>query len=538
MWRLRTIASRFLLAVLGILLATVLIGGYLQVQLTKKTFDKQYEDRARAVADVAAQIPQITAAVAAGDPSHLIDAVASRIAKSSGASYVVVTDRTGLRYSHPKPALIGKHLEEPVAVLDGKDHVGIDHGSLGRSANGKAPIFDASGRVIGQVSVGIVETRMAAAIRQQIAAIALYSAIALGIGVFVALVMARALKRTTFGLEPAEIGSLLQDREAMLHGIREGVIGFDAKQRITIINDEARRLLGLTDTVIGRPADEVVPPGRLLDLLTGRSEGSDQAILTDDFLLVANRNSVVVAGRDVGSVVTLRDRTELESLVRELHATTGLANALRAQEHEFTNRLHVIAGLIDLGEFDEATRFATAVTRHSLASSEDLRARIGPPVVAALLLAKLTVAAERDIELVITSSSHLDGADHDAQSLMTIIGNLIDNAMEAVAEQPAPRLVTVTLANDEGIRISVSDNGPGITAETVDAIFMDGYSTKSSRGQARRGLGLALVQRLVRRAGGTITVSSEGGARFEVSLPVRTPTSAVGRPRPVKERAG
>ncbi|MDQ2751270.1 MAG: sensor histidine kinase [Actinomycetota bacterium] len=521
MWRLRTIASRFLLAVLGILLATVLIGGSLQVQLTKRTFDKQYEDRARAVADVAAQIPQIAAAVAAGDPSHIIDAVANRVAKSSGASYVVVTDRTGLRFSHPNAALIGQHLEEPVAVLDGKDHVGIDHGSLGRSANGKAPIFDASGGVIGQVSVGIVETRMAAAIRQQIAAIALYSAIALGIGVFVALVMARALKRTTFGLEPAEIGSLLQDREAMLHGIREGVIGFDAKQRITIINDEARRLLGLTDTLIGRPVYEVVPPGRLLDLLTGRSEGSDQVILTDDSLLVANRNSVVVAGRDVGSVVTLRDRTELESLVRELHATTGLANALRAQEHEFTNRLHVIAGLIDLGEFDEATRFATNVTRHNLVSAEDLRARISPPVLAALLLAKLTVAAERDIELLITPSSRLESADHDAQGLMTIVGNLIDNAMEAVGDQPAPRLVTVTLANDEGIRISVSDNGPGIAPDTVDAIFMDGYSTKSSRGQARRGLGLALVQRLVRRAGGVITVSSEEGARFEVSIPVR-----------------
>lgn len=537
MWRLKTIASRFLLAVVGILLATVLIGGYLQVQLTKRTFDKQYEDRARAVADVVAEIPQIRTAVAAGDPTQVIPPVASRIEKTSGASYVVITERTGLRFSHPNPALIGKRLEEPVAVLDGKDHVGIDHGSLGRSANGKAPIFDASGHVIGQVSVGIVETRVAGAVRQQIAAIALYSALALGIGVLVALVMARALKRTTFGLEPSEIGSLLQDREAMLHGIREGVIGFDAKDRVTIINDEARRLLGLAGTVIGQPVDELVPPGRLRDVLTGRGAGTDREILTDDSLLVANRNPVIVGGRDVGSVVTLRDRTELESLVRELHATTGLANALRAQEHEFTNRLHVIAGLIDLGDFDEAARFITTVTRNNLASSEDLRARIGPPVVAALLLAKLTVAAERDIDLVITPSSRLDGSDHDAQTLMTIIGNLIDNAMDAVADQPAPRTVNVTLDNEDGIRISVWDNGPGVAPETVEAIFMDGYSTKSSRGQARRGLGLALVQRLVRRAGGTITVATERGARFDVWLPVREPTGASYRPTSGAERA-
>lgn len=519
MSRLKTIAARSLLAVVGILLVTVVLGGFLDVQLTKRTFDRQYEDRARAVANVVAQVPLIAAAVLDGDPQHLIDPLANRMASASGASYVVVTDRTGLRFSHPNPALVGKRLEEPVAVLDGKDHVGIDNGSLGRSANGKAPVFDATGKVIGQVSVGIVETRVAAAVRQQITEIATYSAIALGVGVLVALIMARALKRSTFGLEPSEIGSLLQDREAMLHGIREGVIGLDTKQRITIVNDEARRLLGLTGSVVGRSVTDVLPVGRLQDVLTGYSEGADQSILTDDALLVVNRNPVVVAGRDVGSVATLRDRTELEALVRELHATTGLANALRAQEHEFTNRMHVIAGLIDNGDFDEAARFATVVTSHDLVSAEDVRARVGPPVVAALLIAKLTVAAEREIDLVITPSSRLDVANVDAQSLMTIIGNLVDNAMEAVATQPAPRAVIVDLDDQDDVRITVSDNGPGIAADDIDAVFWDGFSTKSARGGLRRGLGLALVQRLVHRAGGTITVRSAQGATFEVRLP-------------------
>jgi two-component system CitB family sensor kinase len=365
--------------------------------------------------------------------------------------------------------------------------------------------------------------------------IVLYSALALGVGVLVTLAMTRALRRATFGLAPSEIGSLLQDREAMLHGIREGVIGFDAKQRITLINDEARRLMRLSGTVIGRSVDEVFPPGRLRDVLAGDADGPDQAILTDDALLVVNRNPVVVAGRDVGSVVTLRDRTELESLMRELHTMTGLASALRAQEHEFTNRLHVIAGLIDLGEYDEVGRFVTSVAQNHLASAEDLRARIAPPVVAALLLAKLSVAAEREIDLVISAASHLDVPDSEAQNLMTIIGNLIDNAIEAVAPQPAPRTITVHLQGDGEILIVVSDNGPGIPSDVIDAIFEDGYSTKSPRGQSRRGLGLALVQRLVHRAGGTVTVSSEHGARFEVRMPlpgrpaVREPIAAEGR---------
>ncbi|MDT4913917.1 MAG: two-component system, CitB family, sensor kinase [Pseudonocardiales bacterium] len=520
MWRLKTLASRILLAVLAILLATVIIGGVLDVQLTKRTFDRQYEDRAVSVANVVAQIPQIRTALVAGDPKHVIAPMASRIAKSSGASYVVVTDRAGIRYSHPNPALIGKKLEEPVAALDGRDHVGIDHGSLGRSANGKAPILDASGAVIGQVSVGIVEARMAAAVRDQTAAIALYSALALGVGVLVTLLMTRALRRATFGLAPSEIGSLLQDREAMLHGIREGVIGFDAKKRITLINNEARRLMRLSGTVIGRAVDEVFPPGRLRDVLDGHADGPDQAVLTDDSLLVVNRNPVVVAGRDVGSVVTLRDRTELESLVRELHTMTGLASALRAQEHEFTNRLHVIAGLMDLGEYEEAGRFVETIAQNHLVSAEDLRARIAPPVVAALLLAKLSVAAEREIDLVVTSSSHLDLPDSEAQNVMTIVGNLIDNAIDATASIPAPRTISVHLEGEDEIVIVVSDNGPGIPADTIGEIFEDGYSTKSPRGQSRRGLGLALVQRLVHRAGGTVTVTSEPGARFEVRMPL------------------
>ncbi len=537
MWGMRTLASQILGGVLLILLATVVVGGTLDVRLTQRTFDKQYEDRARSVANVVAEIPQVQSAVPAGDPTHLIPALANRIARSSGASYVVVTNTGGMRFSHPNPQLIGQRLEEPVAVLDGRDHVGIDHGSLGRSANGKAPIFSSAGAVVGQVSVGIVEARVAEAVRAQILVIVLYSTIALVVGALVALAMTQALRRATFGLQPAEIGSLLQDREAMLHGIREGVIGFDAKQRITLINDEARRLMHLAGSLVGRSVADVFGPGRLRDLLDGHAQGRDQTVLTEDSLLVVNRSPVVVAGRDVGSVVTLRDRTELESLVRELHAVTGLVSALRAQEHEFTNRLHVIAGLVDLGEFDEASRFATTVTQNHLASAEDLRARIAPSVLAALILAKIAVAAEREIDLVVTHTSHLDVDEGHAETLMTIVGNLVDNAMDAVASQPSPRTVTVELQDEADILIVVRDNGPGIHADIVDEIFVDGYSTKSPRGQSSRGLGLALVQRIVRRSEGTITVSAQQGARFEIRLPLparrntdRVPVTGAGVP--------
>ncbi|MEO9236621.1 MAG: sensor histidine kinase [Jatrophihabitantaceae bacterium] len=519
MWRLRTLASQILLGILGILLATVAVGGGLYIHQTRQVLDQQYEERARITAAIVAEMPQLQLSLANRDPARTIQRLAQSVIASSGATYVVVTDRAGLRYSHPNPALIGQRLEEPVAALDGQDHVGIDHGSLGRSANGKAPIFDSRHQVIGQVSVGILETEVASKLHEQVEAILVYSMIALAIGAAVALLMSRAVKRVTFGLELREITSLLQEREAMLHGIREGVLGFDAHQRLSLINNEARKLLALTGNIVGKSLDELFGPGRLRDLLSGAAPGSDESVITADSLLVVNRREVVLAGRNVGCVVTLRDRTELEALVRRMNAVTGLASALRAQEHEFTNRLHVIAGLLDLGEKEEARDYLALITRDQLASAEDLRARIAPPVVAALLLAKLSVAAERGIVLQISENSQFDAPAELAQILMTVIGNLVDNALDAVSELASQRLVQVELDDADGLRIVVSDNGPGVPADTIERIFTDGYSTKPPRGELRRGIGLALVQRLVQRAGGSISVSSGPHARFEVRLP-------------------
>jgi two-component system CitB family sensor kinase len=279
-------------------------------------------------------------------------------------------------------------------------------------------------------------------------------------------------------------------------------------------------LLGISGNAAGKRIEDLLPAGRLRDVLAGDTDGADQVVLTDESLLVANRTPVVLGGRSIGNVVTLRDRTELEALLRRMNAVTGLANALRAQEHEFTNRLHVIAGLLDLGDAEEARQYLADITRNQLASAEDLRARISPPVVAALLLAKLAIASEREITLSITEDSHLDAPSSSAQSLMTIIGNLVDNALDAVAAQPGARIVSVQLRDDDEVLIVVTDNGPGVPAAAIEEIFTDGYSTKTPRGDLRRGIGLALVRRLVHRAGGSIDVTPGPGARFEVRLPI------------------
>ncbi|MCI0141312.1 sensor histidine kinase [Arthrobacter bambusae] len=518
-WKARPLASQILVWLLCILFVTVTLGALLYTQISNQTLEDQYRLRALGIATTVAQMPEIVTSLGNGDPTHSIQAIASKVQSQAQPDYVVVTDRKGVRYSHPNPNLIGQTLEEPVAVLDGQTHVGIDKGSLGDSVNAKAPVRAADGTVVGQVSVGILETTESSELTKQVLLIAGYSAVVLVISAMGSALLARRIKRVTFDLEPVEIASLLQEREALLHGIREAMIGFDDDGRVTVINSEARSLLHLEENVLGEKIEDLLPAGRLRSLLTGQISGTDQIVITEDALLVVNRMSVALAGRSIGSVVTLRDRTEVEGLVRDLRSVEGLMEALRAQEHEYANRLHVVDGLLELGDVDQARNFVSRISDTSRSLGEGLRSRIEPPELAALLLAKITVAAEQDVTISVTDDSQLRQPFLETQALLTIVGNLLDNAVEILAEQPTPREVSIQLDDSSGIFICVTDNGPGVPAELVGTITADGFTTKEPRPGMRRGIGLALVSRIVHRAGGTMDVFPGPGGRFEIWLP-------------------
>ncbi len=519
-----TLASRILIAVLGIVVITMALGFGLYASLARSTADSNARVRASDIASAVGDMSVVSKALASGDPRGVIRGIADKVVRDTGAAYVVVIGANGLRYSHPNPALIGEPIEEKVVALDGRTHTGVDNGSLGRSANARVPIRDSRGKPIGEVSVGILETNVAAQLDQVLVAAILYTALALAVGVAASLILARAIKRVTFGLEPAEIVALVQEREATLHGIREGVIAFDTQGRVNVLNDEARRLLGLTEATVGQRLDDLVAPGRLKDILSGAVSDADAVAVTDENLLVINRMPVTVAGRETGWVVTIRDRTEMEALLRQLDSVESITNALRAQEHEFSNRLHALSVLLELGEIDEATAYAGQLTARATLLADDVRAQIGPPVVAALLLAKMTVAAERGVEVKLDPQSRLLTSVGDQTALLTVLGNLVDNAVDAVAGGPSerrPRQVMVhILETDLEVSLSVSDTGPGIPSDRLEQVFLDGYSTKAPRGGLYRGVGLALVHRLVVRAGGSIVVTSEAGARFDVRLPL------------------
>ncbi len=387
----------------------------------------------------------------------------------------------------------------------------------------RAPIREPSGRVLGEVVLGLPASWRGG--REPIPATpaAEAAAIALGIGLVGSAALARWLRAQTLGLELDELTELLQEQQATLYGIREGVVGLDDAGKVRFVNDEARRLLGLPHRCLRRPLAVLVPGGRLREFVAGGMAGEDLMVVHRDRVLVVNRIQVRVEGQPLGWVVTIVDRTESESLLRELDGTLGLTEALRAQAHDFSNRLHTLVGLVELGEYDEAVRFGTELQMTDTEVSDaSEREGVGHPLVAALLLAKKAVARERQVSLRVGAATSVHGELLHPTDLVTVIGNLVDNAIDATRDRDPAWVEVVLRSQGTDLEITVADSGGGVPPQLRSKIFVDGYSTKSSPAGMRRGLGLAVLHQLVRRRGGEVTVGSDlrsGGASFTVSLP-------------------
>ncbi|MGR8007792.1 ATP-binding protein [Streptomyces hypolithicus] len=496
-------------------LATGLFLAPLSAQL-----DQEAMRRALAIAQTTAAQPRLASALneSGPAPSGPVQAEADRIRRSTGAEYVVIMDERGIRWSHPDARRIGRVVStDPSEVLAGREVMEIDDGTLGRSARGKVPLRGPEGEITGAVSVGIAYDSVRARLLAAIPGLLAYAGGALAVGAVAAYLISRRLQRQTHDLAFSDISALLAEREAMLHGIREGVVALDAQGRIRLMNDEAQRLLGLGAEATGRALDEMLGEGRTADVLAGRVTGDDLLTVRGRRVLVTNR----MPTDDGGAVATLRDRTELEQLGRELDSTRGLIDALRAQDHEHANRMHTLLGLLELGMYEDAVAFVTEVAEVHRATAEQITERIHDPLLAALLVGKATVAAERGVTLRLADSALLPDRLVDPRGLVTVVGNLVDNALDASAGSADARIEVELRAQGRTVELRVSDSGPGVPADQRDVIFTEGWSTKELPAHGRRGLGLAMVRRLAERHGGSARVGegAGGGAEFSVVLP-------------------
>ncbi|EFL38687.1 MULTISPECIES: sensor histidine kinase [Streptomyces] len=516
----RRVFSQVLLMQLAIAAGVAVLATGLFLAPLGDQLDDQAMRRALAIAQTTAQQPQLVRDLRSTEPSPdgPVQREAERIREATGAEYVVVLDRRGVRWSHTDPRRIGGTVStDPGEALAGHDVMEIDDGTLGRSARGKVPLRDDTGEIVGAVSVGIAYDSVRARLIHAIPGLFAYAGGALAVGALAAWLISRRVQRQTRDLAFSDIAALLAEREAMLHGIREGVVALDRAGRVRLLNDEAQRLLGIGEEAVGRSPDDALGEGRTADVLAGRVTGTDLLTVRGRRVLVANR----MPTDDGGAVATLRDRTELDRLGRELDSTRGLIDALRAQDHEHANRMHTLLGLLELEMYDDAVEFVGEVVGDHRATSEQVTEKIRDPLLAALLVGKATVAAERGVALWVSDRTRLPDRLIDPRGLVTVVGNLVDNALDAVAGTPHARVEVELRAEGRTAVLVVRDTGPGIPPERRELIFTEGWSTKEPPAHRERGIGLPLVRRLAERQGGSARVAEAdgGGAEFTVVLP-------------------
>ncbi|MFG3132788.1 ATP-binding protein [Streptomyces tendae] len=516
----RRVFSQVLLMQLAIAAGVTVLATGLFLAPLGDQLDDQAMRRALAIAQTTAQQPQVVRDLRTTRPTANgpVQREAERVREATKAEYVVVMDRQGVRWSHTDPERIGEVVStDPGQALAGREVMEIDDGTLGRSARGKVPLRDGDGEIVGAVSVGIAYDSVRARLIHAIPGLFAYAGGALAVGALASWIISRRVQRQTRDLAFSDIAGLLAEREAMLHGIREGVVALDRGGRVRLLNDEAQRLLGIGAEAVGRSPVEALGAGRTADVLAGRVTGTDLLTVRGRRVLVANR----MPTDDGGAVATLRDRTELEQLGRELDSTRGLIDALRAQDHEHANRMHTLLGLLELEMYDDAVEFVGEVVGDHRVTAEQITERIQDPLLAALLVGKATVAAERGVALWVSDRTRLPDRLVDPRGLVTIVGNLVDNALDAVAGTPHARVEVELRARGRAATLTVRDTGPGIPVDHRELVFTEGWSTKEPPAHRERGIGLPLVRRLAERQGGSATVGEAygGGAEFVVVLP-------------------
>ena len=492
--------------------------------------DRRGEDAARDrvldIAETVAANPLVISQARVADPTPVLQPYAERVRTRTGVDFVVVMAPDRTRWTHPNADQIGKKFLGNIArALAGQAFTETYTGTLGASVRSVAPVR-AGGKVIALVSVGITTDALRRQLARQLpfllGAVVLFLAVALS----GALLVSRRIRRQTRGADADTLAGMFSSHEAVLHSIREGLVVIDRSGRVELVNDEARRLLGLGEQLEGTAARELPIADELRTLLGSGRRAVDELYLAGERVVVVNQQPADWGGTAYGTVATLRDRTELEALTGQLDTTRALAESLRSQAHESANRLHTMIVLVETGRVEQAVTYATSQLELSQALTDQVMGKVDEPVLAALLLGKTAQAAERRVQLELDASGELAGIGIDAGDLVTVVGNLVDNAVDASADHDGARRVTVALrAQDGQLLIEVSDSGPGLPADSVRDAFSRGWTTKPSTAIGGRGLGLALVSEVVRRHDGTVSVTAgpDGGACLSVRLPIPLP---------------
>ena len=521
-----TLAGQFLALQVSVLLVALAVASVVALRQGEADFRDERGAPLRAAAQDLANLEVVREQVTARPVPASMSALAQQFQDRAEATSVLVTGLDGQVLFGARPNDAGEeislHTETGERVrtwtgdldVDGEHSIAVQVPLYAPDVPGEQP------RLVGFVMVADTYPSVADRARELLPDLVTFLGIGLGLGLLGAWLLARLIKRRTRGLEPAEIAALADQREALLHSIREGVIAVGTDGTVTVLSDSARELVGLPEAAVGRRIDDLdLEPG-LRAALMGDDEVQDRVLVLSGRVVVLNRNRVVDRGRPVGTVTTLRDRTELMAMQSELTARESITETLRAQTHEFNNQLHTISGLVQLEEYDEVSRVIGALTRRRAEINEAVTKQVQDPAVAALMIAKVSLAAERGVEIALTDADPVPRLDPELSAdVGTVLGNLVDNAVDATVAAGGDR-IDVRLALESGeVVVRVADTGAGVPEESQGDVFRRGFTTKTGDAIGR-GVGLALVQVVCERRGGHVSVHNDAGAVFTAVLPV------------------
>jgi two-component system CitB family sensor kinase len=543
-------ATQVLLLQLAVMTAIVLLTSAVFVGLAVQRLEREAESTALAVAqsvasdvDVRTEVARLSVDGTALDEEALADGDLQRTAvaaqQRTGALFVVVTDDRGVRLAHPDPDRIGEMVStSPDAALRGEETVSWERGTLGDSARAKVPIYEAdaaaAGRaaVVGEVSVGYAPARVYDTLLRDSLPVAAVAVLALGLGVVASVLIRRRLDRLTLGLQPDDLASLVQNQQAVLAGVGEGVLAVARDGRVSVCNEQAAQLLGLGAGAVGRLLGDLDLPEPLVALLgRGPARPESTTLVVGPHVLFVDVRPVRREGVDLGRVAVLRDRTAVEALTRRLDAVGAMTTALRAQRHEFANRLHAVSGLLEIGRVDQAKRYLADVLEHGPLRYPVKHAdRLTEPHLQAFLGAKGVEAAERGVLLQLGPETLVSGSVVEPGDVTTVLGNLVDNAVRAaVAGGTSPAWVEVEVLDDgRDLHLSVMDSGRGVDDEhavfarrpAAEPIGDAGADPHAEPGPDPEpdpdrvhglGFGLPLSREIARRAGGDVWLASPRG---------------------------
>ena len=512
-WAPRSLAGQAFALQLVVIAVVVLAGSALALVDARQDGEATARQQVVSIATAVADAPSTAAAIESGTATRVLQPMTEAVRTNTNIAFITIMSPDGTRFTHTDPSQIGGHYLGTIEpALRGETFTEVYTGTLGPSVRAIAPVHDASGRVVGLVSAGITQQTLAQRWRDQWPTIAIVSVCALLVSLVGVWAIRRRLLRQTHGLRPDELRVMYEHHDAILHSVSEGLIVLD-HGRVALVNDEARRLLSL-------PAGKV-DESDLPEFLRTYDPGvRDEVHVTDERVLVVNRSRVGDSPRS--EVVTVRDRTELQGALGELSSLQVLTDSLRSQAHEAANKLHTVITMVEMGRSEDAVTFATAELALSQRLVDRLSDDVAEPALVALLLGKTAQADERGIALTITEDTHLapDPA-HMAltpQEMVTVLGNLVDNAMDA-CDRDDPWVEVTVSQDDEELLIRVADSGNGMDADTFQRSMQRGYSTKSVDDGQQHGLGLALVAQVVKRHEGTLTADVTYGSVVTVTVP-------------------